>query len=195
VCVVAVIAVTLALMVLGWHNGRAGLDRFMGQTPVISQLWIAMRWPLLVVILFAVVMGIYRFGPNLTLTWRQCLPGAIVSVVLWLLASVAFRAYLVFGAAAPTGIATRNKEVVLIGRAVGASIATGFFMYVTALAILFGAEINGVLWRRERDQQMRRMPTPVPDRSNGKPNGVRKRPAGAPTPHESGTARPPRSAG
>ena len=110
VCVVAVIAVTLALMVLGWHNGRAGLDRFMGQTPVIAQLWIGVRWPLLIGILFVVVMCIYRFGPNAVLCWRQCLPGAIVAVVLWLLASVAFRAYLVFGAAAPTGIATHDKD-------------------------------------------------------------------------------------
>ncbi|HEU5266889.1 MAG TPA: YihY/virulence factor BrkB family protein [Jatrophihabitans sp.] len=188
VCLVAVIAVTLALMVLGWHNSKAGLDRFMGQTPVISQLWMGIRWPLLVGILFGVVMGIYRFGPSVVLRWRQCLPGAVVSVLLWLIASVAFRAYLVLGAAAPTGIATHDKEVILIGRAVGASIATGFFMYVTALAILVGAEINGVLWRRARDQQMTRMSPPAVDRSNGRPRAVTTRPDGAPTPRELGTA-------
>jgi membrane protein len=194
VCVVAVIAVTLALMVLGWHNGKAGLDRFMGQTPVISQLWMGIRWPLLVAILFGVVMGIYRFGPNVSLRWRQCLPGAVVAVTLWLLASVVFRAYLVFGAAAPTGIATRDKEVILIGRAVGASIATGFFMYVTALAIIFGAEINGVIWRQERDRQMCRMPAQT-EPNNGRPRSVTKRPADVPTPRELDTAPRQRSAG
>jgi membrane protein len=194
VCVVAVIAVTLALMVLGWHNGKAGLDRFMGQTPVISQLWIGLRWPLMVGILFGTVMGIYRFGPNVVLRWRQCVPGAIVAVVLWLLASVAFRAYLIFGAAAPTGIATKDKEVILIGRAVGASIATGFFMYVTALAILAGAEINGVLWRRERDLQMKRMAPSAVESSNGRSHKVTKRPVDVPIPHELGTAQPRQSA-
>ena len=188
VCVVAVIAVTLALMVLGWHSGKAGLDRFMGKTPVISQLWMGIRWPLLIGILFCVVMGFYRFGPSVRVRWRDCLPGAIVAVVLWLVASVAFRAYLVFGAAAPTGIATHDARVILIGRAVGASIATGFFMYVTALAILVGAEINGVLWRRERDQQMCRITPPAADRSNGRPRAVTKRPDDAPTPPELDTA-------
>ncbi len=154
---VAVVAVTLALMVLGWHNGRAGIDRFMGQTPVVAQLWQVARWPLLILILLGVVVGIYRFGPNVGHTCRQCLPGAYLAVVLWVAAAVAFRAYLTVGAAAPTGVTTHDERVILIGRAVGASIATAIWMYVSALAILTGAELNGELRRRQRSAAL----TPV----------------------------------
>jgi membrane protein len=147
--VVLVTAITLAIMVLGWHSGRAGIDRFFGHVPVVAQLWAVVRWPLLVAVLLGVTVALYRYGPNVRLTWRQCLPGAALAVLLWIGAAVAFRAYLVIGAGAPTGVSSADPEVVLIGRAIGASIATGIWMYFSALAILTGAELNGVLVRRE----------------------------------------------
>jgi membrane protein len=146
--VVFVIALTLAVMVLGWHSGGAGLDRFMGRVPVVAQLWAVVRWPLLVGVLLGVIAALYRYEPNIRLTWRQCLPGAAVAVVLWIAAAVAFRAYLLVGAGAPTGVSSKDPDVVLIGRAIGASIGTGIWMYFSALAILTGAELNGVLLRR-----------------------------------------------
>jgi membrane protein len=145
---VAVVAVTLAVMVLGWHSGKSGLDRFMGRAPVVAQLWQVIRWPLLFVVLLGVIVNLYRYGPNLRLGVRQCLPGACLAVVLWVGAAVGFRAYLLVGAAAPTGVSTKDQQVVLIGRAIGASIGTAVWMYFSSLAILTGAELNGVLLRR-----------------------------------------------
>jgi membrane protein len=151
VCAVAVVAVTLAVMVLGWRSGRTGIDRFFGRAPVIAQLWAVLRWPLLVGILLGIVIGLYRFGPNVSHRCRDCLPGACVAVVLWIAAAVGFRAYLLLGSAAPTGVSTHDARVTLIGRAVGASIATAVWMYVSALAVLTGAELNGVLGSSRRD--------------------------------------------
>ena len=41
------------------------------------------RWPLLLAILLAVIAALYRYGPNVRQTWRQCLPGAALAVLLW----------------------------------------------------------------------------------------------------------------
>jgi membrane protein len=146
---VFVTAITLAIMVLGWRSGRAGIDRFLGNVPVVAQLWAVVRWPLLVAVLLGVTAALYRYGPNIRLTRRQYLPGAALAVLLWIAAAVAFRAYLMVGAGPPTGVSSGDPHVVLIGRAIGASIATGIWMYFSALAILTGAELNGVLLRRD----------------------------------------------
>lgn len=148
VVTVAVVAVTLAVMVLGWHSGRAGLDRFMGRTPVVAQLWAVLRWPLLFAVLLGIIVNLYRFGPNVRLSVRQCLPGACLAVVLWIAVAVGFRAYLLLGPAVPTGVKTDDQQVTLIGRAIGSSIGTGVWMYFSSLAVLTGAELNGELRRR-----------------------------------------------
>ena len=51
-----------------------------------------MRWPLLLAILLAVIAAVYRYGPNVRHTWRQCLPGAALAVLLWVGAAALFRA-------------------------------------------------------------------------------------------------------
>jgi membrane protein len=145
---VVVVALTLAVMVLGWHSGRAGLDRFLGRAPVVAQLWMVVRWPLLVAVLLGVIVNLYHYGPNVRLPVRRCLPGALLAVALWIGAAVMFRAYLLVGAADPTGVESKDPRVILIGRAIGASIATAVWMYFSALAILTGAELNGELIRR-----------------------------------------------
>jgi membrane protein len=149
IAAVVLLSVTLAVMVLGLHGGRAGLDRFLGRTPVISTLWTLGRWPLLFLILLVVLLALYRYSPSVRYTFRQCLPGAALAVVLWTGAALLFRVYLLLGAAAPTGVDTSDHNVTLIGRAVGAAIGTAVFMYFSTLAILIGAELNARLakWR------------------------------------------------
>jgi membrane protein len=142
---VVLLSITLAVMVLGLHGGRAGLDRFMGQTPVISTLWTVGRWPLLYAILLAVLLGLYRYSPSVRFSFRHCLPGAALAVVLWTGAAAIFRVYLLLGAAAPTGVSSSDQNVTIIGRAVGAAIGTAVFMYFSTLAILIGAELNAQL--------------------------------------------------
>lgn len=145
---VAVVVATLALMAVGWHSGRAGLDRFFARTPVVAQLWDIGRWPLLAGILLGILVLLYRYGPNVPHTYRHCLPGAVIGVALWIAAAIGFRAYLMLGTGAPTGVHTNDERVQLIGQATGAAIATGVWMYVSALVVLLGAEINAQLRRR-----------------------------------------------
>jgi uncharacterized BrkB/YihY/UPF0761 family membrane protein len=68
--------------------------------------------------------------------------------VLWILAAVGFRIYLALGSGAPTGVVVNNAQVVLIGRAVGAVVATVLWTYFSSIAILVGNELNAELARR-----------------------------------------------
>ena len=138
VCI-AIITVTMALMVGIKDSGHA---------PMLVHIWAYVRWPLLVVILMAFMAGVFRYVPSITPRWRDCLPGAIVGVVLWAGAAAFFRLYVSLGAGDPTGVSADDPKVVLIGRTVGAVVGTAIFIYFSAFAVLIGAELNAELDRR-----------------------------------------------
>jgi len=145
---VVAVAVALAVMALGWHGGSSGLGRWVGSNAVVALAWRLLRWPALFALTVGLVVLLYRYSSNVKHTWRQCLPGAVVAVLLWLAAGIGFRAYLFIGAGAPTGVSSADARVTLIGRAVGSAIATAVFCYVSALVLLVGAELNAEIGRR-----------------------------------------------
>jgi membrane protein len=141
------IVVTLSLMVLGWRGNKHGIDKWLASVPIAADIWNIVRWPILVLILVGLLVGVYRYSPNVRHRWRDCLPGAALGVLLWVGAAALFRAYLMFGSGAPTGVRSNDSQVVLIGRAVGASIGTAVFIYFSTIAILLGAEVNALIIR------------------------------------------------
>jgi membrane protein len=146
----AAIMVTLTLMVVGWRGDRHGIDRWLASVPVAAEIWSIVRWPVLLLILVAILVGLYRYSPNVRHRWRDCMPGAVLGVLLWVGAAALFRAYLVLGSGAPTGVRSDDPQVVLIGRAVGASIGTAVFIYFSSIAILIGAEVNALFIRHRQ---------------------------------------------
>ena len=137
-------------MVVGWRGDKHGIDKWLASVPVAADIWNIVRWPILVLILVALLVGLYRYSPNVRHRWRDCLPGAAVGVLLWAGAAAIFRAYLMLGSGAPTGVRSHDAQVVLIGRAVGASIGTAVFIYFSSIAILLGAEVNALIIRHRR---------------------------------------------
>jgi membrane protein len=167
------IIVTLTLMVVGWRGDKHGIDKWLASVPVAAAIWDIVRWPILVWILVTLLVGLYRYSPNVRHSWRECLPGAILGVVLWAAAAAIFRAYLMLGSGAPTGVRTNDAQVVLIGRAVGASIGTAVFIYFSSIAILLGAEVNAVYIRhlaRSAAPAAPSPPTSVPLAAAGPPD-------------------------
>jgi membrane protein len=92
--------------------------------------------------LFCVVLGmdlVYHFAPNRAARWVWITPGSLLATALWIGSSFAFKAYVVSFAdyAATYG-------------AIGGAIVTMLWFYISSLAILIGAEMNGVIedaWR------------------------------------------------
>jgi hypothetical protein len=93
-------------------------------------------------------------------SFRDCLPGAVLAAGLWALLILLFRYYLALGFGAPTGVLSVDPEIILIGRAVAAVVATGFLFYFASNAVLLGAELNAELIRR----RPRRIVLPGPAR-------------------------------
>jgi membrane protein len=115
-----------------------------------ESVWTVARWPLLALVLVLALTGVYRFGPDVRHSFRQCVPGAILAVGLLAVMIVGFRLYLQLGFGAPTGVISHDPEIILIGHAVAAVVATAFFVYFASYAVLMGAELNAELYRRSR---------------------------------------------
>jgi membrane protein len=143
---VVVVVLTLGIMVdAPFMDENQAVE--VGVSRALVTAWYIARWPVVLAVLVVFLLCLYRFAPSVRHAWRHLLPGAVLGVVLWILAAVAFRIYLAFGGGDPTGVVVSNAEVVLIGRAVGAVVATVLWTYFSSVAILVGNELNAELAR------------------------------------------------
>jgi membrane protein len=107
-----------------------------GLDEAFVQLWTLLRWPTALLLLALVVAAVYRYAPDADLTFRSVLPGAVVAVLSWALASLAFSFFLtvfpVYGVAYGS---------------LGTAISLLPYLYFSAAVLLFGAELNAELRR------------------------------------------------
>jgi membrane protein len=91
-------------------------------------------WPVLVVLCTGVLATLYHVAVPIRGRWRRDLPGAVAGMLIWLVSSFLLREYLEFAIGhSPTY------------GALSAPVAALLFLYFTALAVLFGAELNAQL--------------------------------------------------
>src|SRR5215207_1828992 len=145
---VVVVVLTLGIMVdAPFLDEQRDLALEFGVSQALVTAWYLGRWPVVLLVLVAFLLCLYRFAPSIRHAWRHLLPGAVLGVLLWILAAVAFRVYLAFGSGAPTGVVVNDARVVIIGQAVGAVVATVLWTYFSSVAILVGNELNAELAR------------------------------------------------
>lgn len=156
---VVVAVVTLLLVVLGpLLGGGQVVAEQVGVGRGYRALWSIGRWTLLISVTVGFLAAVYRYGPNVKHRWRQCLPGAVLGVATWILASLALRLYLAAGGAATPAVTTEDAAVALMARVVGAVVAVLLWMFATGFAILAGGELNAELARQRGDAPVVRQP-------------------------------------
>jgi len=93
------------------------------------------RWPLLAIFLLDGLAVIYRYGPQRRRPmWRWVTPGAVVAMIVGLVASIGFSIYVSL-------LGNYNKTY----GALGAIIVVLLWLYLMAFAVLFGAALNAEL--------------------------------------------------
>ncbi len=102
--------------------------------PVVAIVWGAIRWPVMIAgVVFAVEL-IFHFAPSRHARWVWVTPGSLLATGLWLVVSFGFKVYV------------RNFSVYTATYgAIGGAIITMLWFYVSSIAILIGAELNGVI--------------------------------------------------
>jgi membrane protein len=134
------IVAALAFVLLGpgvaaWIAGRLGL------ADAVVFVWQLVRWPLIVAFVIVGVDLVYYFAPNRKAPWAWVTPGSALATALWIASSFAFKVY----------VANFGEYNATYG-AIGGIVVMLLWFYVSGLAILVGAELNGVL-EQARDRQ------------------------------------------
>jgi len=101
-----------------------------------------LRWPVLLLLVVVALTAVYRYAPSRRAPrWRWANWGAVVATVLWLLGSALFSVYV-------GQFAAYNKTY----GSLGAVVVLMMWLYVSAFAVLLGAELNAEMERQtERD--------------------------------------------
>ena len=135
-------ALAFGLLVLGPQLSE-WLGNEIGEPTVLKIVWWVAQWPILIgglLIAFAVVLYL---GPNVDHPrWRFLSFGAVLAVVIWLLASGAFAFYV-------SQFGSYNKT----WGSLSAVVIMLTWLWLGALALLFGAEVNA---EAERSRELRR---------------------------------------
>ena len=143
---VFMVVATLLLMVLGplLGTGEVVAAR-LGLGNAFALMWSVFRWPVLLAIMVLFLASVYRYAPNVTNRFRHCLPGAVLGVILWSLASVALRLYLEASGGPSPMLAEAGEAVAAVSRVIGTLLAMMLWVFLTGFAILVGGELNALL--------------------------------------------------
>lgn len=144
---VIVFVLMLAFMVVGpmLGGGRLLAER-LGLGDAFAFAWSVGRWPLLVMVVVGFLSLLYRLGPHVDNRWRDCLPGAVLGVALWVLVTLGFRLYLEAGGGPQTPQFGEDEVALRVaGQLVGAVVASVLWLYLSSVAMLVGGELNADL--------------------------------------------------
>lgn len=134
-------ALVFGLLVLGPVLSGAIGDA-LGLETVFEWIWWTVQWPVLVAGLLFAFAGILYLGPNVEHPrWQFITPGSVVAVAVWLAASGLFALHVSL-------FSSYNKT----WGSLAAVIIMLTWLWLSALALLFGAEVNA---ETERSRELR----------------------------------------
>jgi membrane protein len=141
IVLLALVLASLVMVFVGGHFARDLLG-FVGLGSTGADIWMVARWPGAVLVAMLIFALIYYVTPDVKQrAFHWLTPGAAVGVLLWLLASVAFSLYVSRIADVGAFYGAFTSAILLVG-----------WLWLTNVALLFGAELNAEI---ERQQQLR----------------------------------------
>lgn len=146
------ILVSLAVLVLGPLLGVGSwvADR-LGGGSVAELVWVWGRWPVVAAVAFWFLVSLFRRAPNVENTWRECVPGALVSMVSLVLVTVGFQIYLRVAGPTLPDVGATDEAVRLAAQLAGVALAALLFMWLLNIAVLIGGVVNAE-WRRHQQR-------------------------------------------
>jgi membrane protein len=132
--------VSIAVVVSGPVAEAVGGAIGLGHTAV--SVWGIAKWPVMLVVVMAMIAGLYYVAPNVRqpkLRWVS--PGGVVAVLAWIVASAGFGFYV-------SNFGSYNKTYGTLGGVITFLV----WMWISNLALLFGAELDSEL---ERERELR----------------------------------------
>jgi membrane protein len=135
VMVLLVALVLIALVVSGPLADALGSKLGLGSAGVTA--YQIAKWPIMAAVVLAMLAVLYYLAPNARLPRIQWLsPGAVVALLIWIVASAAFGFYV-------ANFGSYNKTYGTLGGAISLLV----WLWISNLAVLFGQELNAEIER------------------------------------------------
>jgi membrane protein len=99
--------------------------------PAFKWTWWILQWPVILALVATAIGLIYYFAPDVEQEWVWITPGSVVATLLWLTVSLVFKAYITYFGDYNETYGTIGAVIVLLT-----------WLYLSGLAIIFGAEMN-----------------------------------------------------
>lgn len=100
------------------------------------------RWVVAIVVMAAVLAGLYRVAPNKHYPFKHVIPGAIFATVVWQLISLGFSFY----------VSNFGNYSATYG-SIGGVIVLMLWLFLTGLALVLGGEINALYHRDQTGEE------------------------------------------
>lgn len=135
-----VVALALTVLTIGPLFGRGeSLAESLGLGDAFVFAWDVLRLPVLVVGVVLWTATLFHYAPSRRTRWRDALPGALLTTVLWIAASIGFHLYLRIVAGANPVLGAFGGGVIVMT-----------WVYLLSLSLLLGGELNSILRLRRR---------------------------------------------
>jgi membrane protein len=99
-------------------------------------------WPLVAVLSLTILTSLYHLSVPNRRPWRKAVPGAVLAMGIWLVGCYGLRVY----------VSSVFDRAVVYGT-LAAPVAVLLFFYITAFAVLLGAEFNATLDQARRERE------------------------------------------
>lgn len=139
ISLVVAVVVMLALVVGPLFGGGERLSGAFGVSGQYATLWNWLRWPAVFLVMVGWAATVYHIAPNHRAPWRIEFPGSLLAAVWWSVVSVGFSTYL--------SIVAQGANVVF--GFLGGALSLLFWLYLMAMGLLVGAEVNSLLATRQ----------------------------------------------
>ena len=142
VTTVVLCAVSLVILIVSGPVAHS-VGRALGVGSDLLSLWNYAKWPVLALVVMMIVAVLYHATPNVDFDrFRVITAGAFVAILTWLVASIGFGLYVAH-------FSSYNKTY---GSVAGVVVAL-LWLWITNVALLFGAELDSEL---ERGRELQR---------------------------------------
>lgn len=134
-----IIIITLGMLVFGNLIGDL-LKTYLPFDFLINKLWDILRYLVVVTSMIFIFAIIYRYAPATRISWKEVFPGAIVTTIGWIVASIGFSFY----------VNNFSNYSRLYG-GLGAVFVLMTWLYITSIIFILGGEINSVIVIRKNN--------------------------------------------
>jgi membrane protein len=136
------VILSLGLVLYGPTIGR-WIGDLMGFGVAFTWMWNVLQWPVIAGLMLMVVAAIYHICPDRPVKhWRWMTPGSVFAVVMWLVVSLGFKAYV-------DNFGNYNK---VYGSIAGVIVLMLWF-YWSGMVLLLGGEINAEIEKAEAERK------------------------------------------